>query len=95
MTSTLGRPTAPSRPISPPVPSGAVHCLNGNLLAALLRFGYGDEPRVQAPLEWVARAIMGEGPTRYYASGTVGPGFACSVNWGHPCAWGANKACGR
>jgi hypothetical protein len=74
-----------------PVPSGSMHCLNGNLLYALLRLGYADDPRVQTALDWQARAITGEG-IQYLKSGTNGPGFACSVNEGQPCAWGANKA---
>jgi len=75
-----------------PVPSGSVHCLNGNLSYALLNLGYADDPRVQAALDWLARAITGEGQIRYYKSGTTGPGFACSVNEGQPCGWGATKA---
>jgi len=75
-----------------PVPSGSVHCLNGNLLYALQRLGYGDDPRVQRALDWQARAITGEGGFRYLRSGTCGPTFACSANGGQPCAWGANKA---
>jgi len=27
-----------------PVPSGSIHCLNGNLLCALLRLGYAGDP---------------------------------------------------
>jgi hypothetical protein len=75
----------------PPVPSGSIHCLNGNLLCALLRLGYAGDPRLQAALDWQARAITGEG-TGYYKSGTTGPGFACSANLGQPCGWGAVKA---
>lgn len=75
-----------------PVPSRALHCLNGNLLYALLRLGYAADPRVQAALEWQARAITGEEPIQYYASGTSGPGFACAINLGQPCGWGAVKA---
>jgi hypothetical protein len=75
-----------------PVPSSALHCLNGNLLAALLRLGYIDEPRVQAALNWQIQAITGQGQIRYYLSGTNGPGFACAINLGQPCGWGAAKA---
>ena len=75
-----------------PVPSGSVLCLNGNLLYALQRLGYADDSRVQTALDWLARAITGEGGFRHLRSGTCGPGFACSVNEGQPCAWGANKA---
>lgn len=73
-------------------PRGALHCLNGNLLAALARLGYGDDPRVRAALEWQVSAITGEGDVAYFASGTSGPGFACGVNLGQPCGWGAVKA---
>jgi hypothetical protein len=75
-----------------PVPSSAIHCLNGNLLSALLRLGYSGEPRVQAALDWQAQAITGQGQVRYYPSGTNAPGFACAVNLGQPCGWGATKA---
>jgi len=75
-----------------PVPSGSIHCLNGNLVHALLRLGYAGDPRVQAALDWQARAVTGEKPIQYYKSGTAGPGFACAANLGQPCAWGANKA---
>ncbi len=75
-----------------PVPSGAIPCLNGNLLYALPRLGYADDARVQAALDWLARAITGEGGFRYLKSGTSGPCFACSANDGQPCGWGANKA---
>jgi len=73
-----------------PVPSGAISCLNGNLLYALQHLGYADDPRVQTALDWLARAITGE--IRYLKSGTTGPCLACSANEGQPCAWGANKA---
>jgi hypothetical protein len=75
-----------------PVPSGAIHCLNGNLLAALLRLGYAHDPRVQAALKWQVQAITGRGEVQYHQSGTSGPGFACAVNQGQPCGWGAVKA---
>ncbi len=75
-----------------PVPSSALHCLNGNLLSALLRLGFAEDPRVQAALDWQARAITGQGQIDYYRSGTNAPGFACGVNQGQPCSWGAAKA---
>jgi hypothetical protein len=75
-----------------PVPSSVVHCLNGNLLASLIRLGRLDDPRVQQALAWQACAITGEEPIRYYQSGTSGPAFACAANAGQPCAWGATKA---
>ena len=75
-----------------PPPSAVIHCLNGNLLRALIDFGWLDDPRVQGAIEWEARAITGEGVARWYASGTSGPGFACGANEEQPCAWGAIKA---
>jgi hypothetical protein len=76
----------------PPPPSAVIHCLNGNLLRALIGFGWLHDRRVQGAIEWEARAITGEGVERWYASGTCGPAFACAANDKEPCAWGAVKA---
>jgi len=77
----------------PPPPSSVIHCLNGNLVRALVSFGWHDDPRVSAAIDWQARAILGgDDAPRYHASGTSGPGFACGVNERLPCAWGALKA---
>jgi hypothetical protein len=75
-----------------PPPSYVIHCLNGNLLRALIGFDRLDDPRVQRAIAWQAEAITGEGGCRYYQSGTSGPGFACAANTHLPCAWGAVKA---
>jgi hypothetical protein len=77
-----------------PPPSAAIHCLNGNLLRALIGFGRLDDSRVARAVDWQARAITGEGVARWYASRTSGPGFACGANERLPCAWGAVKALG-
>jgi len=77
---------------SRPTPSGVAHCLNGNLLRALIGFGWLDDERVQASLAWEASAITGEGELRWYRSTTSGPGFRCSINEHLPCGWGAAKA---
>jgi hypothetical protein len=74
-----------------PPPSSAIHCLNGNLGRALIRFGHRDHPAVRAATDWAARTILGEDVERWYKSGTSGPGFACAANEGLPCAWGAVK----
>jgi hypothetical protein len=76
----------------PPPPSTVIHCLNGNLLRALIGFGWLDDDRVQTAIEWEARAITGDSVERWYATGTSGPGFACAANEQKPCAWGAVKA---
>ena len=75
-----------------PAPSTAIHCLNGNLLRALIGFGRLDDERVRRSIDWQAAAIIGEGEIRFYRSSMPGPGFRCGANEGLPCAWGATKA---
>lgn len=77
----------------PPRPSRVIHCGNGLVVLAMIRLGYFDDERVHRAIDWQARAILGEdGGFRYYKSATSGPSFACGINLGQPCAWGANKA---
>jgi len=76
---------------APPPPSLAIHCLNGNLLRALIGFGWLEDERVQRAIDWQARSITGEDFSYYYRSGTSGPGFRCVSNQQLPCAWGAIK----
>ena len=73
------------------VPSGAIHCLNGNLIWALVTLGYANDERVQRAVDWLAGAITGE-DFDAFNSLTPGPGFQCGVNDKQPCAWGAVKA---
>ena len=73
------------------IASGVIHCLNGNLLRALIGFGMLDDERVQRALAWQVAAITGEGMGRWNAT-TPGPGFRCGANGGEPCGWGAAKA---
>ncbi len=77
---------------SVPPPSRVIHCLNGNLLRALIDFGRLDDERVQRAIDWQARSITGEGFDQYFRSGASGPNFACAANEQLPCAWGAIKA---
>jgi hypothetical protein len=81
-------------------PSTAIYCLNGNLIAALYDLGWGDDPRLQQAIEWLARVTTGEGvaaveekeaPLRYYKGGVTGPTFQCGGNQALSCAWGALK----
>lgn len=72
--------------------SSVVHCLNGNLLRALIGFGWMDDERVGAAIEWEARSVTGHGFDGWHPWATAGPGFACGINGGLPCAWGAIKA---
>lgn len=75
----------------PAPPSSVIHCLNGNLVHALIRFGHVDHEVVRAAIDWAARHILGEDVERWYAN-TPRPGFVCGSNDGRPCAWGAIKA---
>ena len=88
------RPAASARRVDSgaPPPSAAIHCLNGNLLRALIGLGWLDDERVTRSIDWQARTITGEGVERWYASGTSGPLFGCAANEQLPCAWGAIKA---
>jgi hypothetical protein len=79
---------------------GAVHCLQGNLAAALIDLGSGNDARMECAIDWMARSVTGEGfassdqkkaETHYIRSGISGPGFRCSSNGHEPCAWGAVK----
>jgi hypothetical protein len=76
----------------PPPPSAVIHCLNGNLLRALIGFDRLDDGRVRRAIDWQARSITGEGFDGYYRSGTSGPEFGCVANGWLPCAWGGIKA---
>lgn len=81
--------------------SSLIHCMQGNLVAALIDLGWLGDERLQRAIDWLARSITGEGialhtekkaPVRYLRSGNSGPGFLCSANDHLPCAWGAVKA---
>ncbi len=74
-----------------PAPSSTIHCLNGNLLRSLIDFGWLDDTRVQASIDWEVGAILGEDGFRYCGY-TTGPVFRCGANGRNPCAWGAVKA---
>jgi len=74
-----------------PPPSRVIHCLTGNLLRALIGFGWLDDERVSRAVAWEVAAITGEGATHFNAI-TPGPRFRCGANEGLPCAWGATKA---
>ncbi len=76
---------------APPPPSTVIHCLNGNLLRALIGFGWLDDERVGRAVAWETSAITGSGDPPWNAI-TPGPGFRCGANEGLPCAWGATKA---
>lgn len=81
--------------------SGSIHCMAGNLCAAMIDLGMLGDERVMKAIEWLARSVTGAGiapaedkdaQVRYYRSGNSAPGFCCSANDHKPCAWGAVKA---
>jgi len=66
--------------------SGAIFCLNGNLLWALRWFGYGQHVVVQRVNERLAEAVLRDGFRCCYNAGAAGD----RRSW-LPCAWGAIK----
>ena len=79
-----------ARDTSPP-PSLVIHCLTGNLVRALVGFGWLDDARVARAIAWETSAITGEGDPPFNSI-TPGAGFRCGANAGLPCAWGTTKA---
>ncbi len=59
--------------------SGAVDCLNGNMIHAFYRLGWGADERVGEAVQELAGAVA----SRH---------FECGPNGRLPCAWGAVKA---
>jgi hypothetical protein len=74
-----------------PPPSAVAHCVNGNLLRALLGFGLAGDPRIGRAVAFTAASVTGQGDIHFYKSSIPGPGFPCGSNDGLPCAWGAVK----
>jgi len=73
-------------------PTGAIHCLWGNLMRAILDLegpAYIPDERMKRAIEQLARSVTGDGYESYHRSGIQGPGFRCAANDGLPCAWGA------
>lgn len=71
---------------------GAFLCLNGNLLRALIGFGYADDPRVIETRRAMADQIARDGfCCRYNSTPDQRPDL---MRQGLPCAWGAVKALG-
>ncbi len=71
--------------------SGAVYCLNGNLIWALIALGYDRDERVARAVEWLAGAITEDDSAGFAHPSTWGPNFRCAANDKLPCAWGAVK----
>jgi hypothetical protein len=75
--------------------SGRIHCLQGNISAALMDMGVMGDERLDQALELMACSVTGDdyqgNPYRYLRSGISGPGLECSANEWQLCAWGAVK----
>ncbi|MBN1120547.1 MAG: nitrogen fixation protein NifH [Anaerolineae bacterium] len=73
-------------------PSGALHCIWGNMIDAMITLGYAGDERIERAIDALARSVTGDGYERYYDSGLRGPEFVCNYNGGLACAWGAIRA---
>ncbi len=78
---------------------GAIACLGGNLLRALMQLGCED-PRVAGSMEALAEMVLREGYRCRYnalqdsALAPSGGNWPARMRDGLPCAWGAIKALG-
>ena len=76
----------------PPPPAGVIHCLNGNLLRALIGFGWLEDERSPA-----CNRLGKQAPSLAKASpgitnrGPVDRDFVVLRTKSLPCAWGAIK----
>jgi hypothetical protein len=70
-------------------PSSAYHCLWGNVVRAMLDLGVWGDERLARSVDWLARSVTGDGYRAYIKSAVQAPGFACAINYGLPCGWGA------
>ncbi|MBI9045282.1 MAG: hypothetical protein JEZ06_12405 [Anaerolineaceae bacterium] len=66
----------------------SISCLNGNLIYAMQRLGFEDDPRIRKSILWMASSVINPECTLKYC----GYKFACLVNDNLPCAWGMVKA---
>lgn len=69
---------------------GAVACLNGNVLRAMMQFGIQD-PRVEESFEALAEMVARDGFRCRYNAPKPAP---ARMREGLPCAWGALKTLG-
>ncbi|GAB4408099.1 MAG: hypothetical protein Kow00123_21110 [Anaerolineales bacterium] len=60
---------------------GTLSCLTGNVVAALLRLGYGDDPRVARAVDWLVRIQNADG-------GWLCPYWRAHVRDTHGCFYG-------
>jgi hypothetical protein len=73
---------------------GAIACLGGNLLRALMQLGF-DDPRVAESLEALAEMVLNDGyRCRYNAPRVKDGAWPQRMRDGLPCAWGAIKSLG-
>ncbi len=67
-----------------------IPCLTGNLTWGMIRFGYGEDPRIQKAIDWIARyQRFDDGETK----GPQGWPYRLEKCWGrHTCMLGIVKA---
>jgi hypothetical protein len=73
-------------------PGGAIHCLWGNLVRALIDLGCWGDERLALAADLLARSVTGEGYERYYKS--VQAWVLCAANYRAPCGWGRARLMG-
>jgi len=74
--------------------SGAILCLNGNLLRALSWFGYGEDPRLRSTRAAVAAQAVRDGFRCRFSGRTPAGRRPARMRDGLPCAWGTIKSLG-
>jgi hypothetical protein len=73
---------------------GAIACLGGNLLRALMQLGF-DDPRMEVSVEALAGLVIRDGyRCRYNALRDKDGAWPRRMRDGLPCAWGAIKSLG-
>lgn len=63
------------------VRQGTLSCLTGNVVAALVRLGYGDDPRVASAVDWLVRVQNADG-------GWLCPYWKAHIHDTHGCFYG-------
>jgi hypothetical protein len=73
------------------LPSGVVPCLTGNMVYAMIRLGYLDDPRVQKAIGWITRWQRADDAAEEAPAGRTYDRYG--MCWGrHSCHMGVAKA---
>jgi len=73
------------------IPSGVVPCLTGNMVYALIKLGYLEDPRVQRAIEWITTNQRADDSDGEAPAGKIYERY--KMCWGsHSCHMGVAKA---